>query len=103
MFKYTLQRLFWMLPTLFGITVVCFVIINLAPGGPVDQQLQKMRFSGRVGSGAGVSDEVIQELKKQYGMDKPIHVRYMIWLKNIATWDFGDSFTYQRPVMSVIA
>jgi microcin C transport system permease protein len=103
MLKYTLQRLLWMLPTLFGITVVCFVIINLAPCGPVDQQLQKMRFSGRVGSGAGVSDEVIQSLKKQYGMDKPLHIRYLIWLKNIATWDFGDSFTYQRPVMSVIA
>jgi microcin C transport system permease protein len=107
MFKYTLHRLLWMLPTLFGITVVCFVVINMAPGGPVEQALAKIRFnaggSGNSGgSGAGVSEEVIQALKKQYGFDKPLHIRYVIWLKNIVTLDFGESFSYQRPVTEVI-
>ena len=41
-------------------------------------------------------------LKKQYGFDKPIHIRYLIWLKNIARLDFGESFTYEEPVLNVI-
>ncbi|MGE4130344.1 MAG: ABC transporter permease subunit [Bdellovibrionales bacterium] len=105
MFKYILQRVFWMIPTLFGITLVCFVIINLAPGGPVEQALVKMRFgaAGAGKSGMDVSNEVLESIKKQYGFDKPMHVRYFIWLKNIATLDFGESFSYQRPVIRVIA
>jgi microcin C transport system permease protein len=105
MFKYTLQRILWMMPTLFGITLVCFVIINLAPGSPVEQALSKVRFgagSNVGGNAQGVSNEVMEAIKKQYGFDKPMHVRYMIWLKNIATLDFGESFTYQRPVLKVI-
>jgi len=105
MFKYILQRLLWMLPTLFGISLVCFVVINLAPGGPVEQALSRIRFAGGAssgGSGMGVSNEVLESIKKQYGFDKPAHVRYLLWLKNIATADFGESFTYQRPVIEVI-
>lgn len=109
MLKYVLRRLAFMLPTLFGITLVCFVIINLAPGGPVEQALSKIRFAGGMSAGgsggnssAGVSNEVIEAIKKQYGMDKPIHIRYLIWLKNIVTLDFGESFSYRRPVIEVI-
>jgi microcin C transport system permease protein len=107
MFKYTLQRLFWMLPTLLGITVVCFAVINLAPGGPVEQAISRIRFAGAAGgggstAGVGVSNEVIESLKVQYGFDKPAHIRYLIWLKNIVTLDFGESFSYQRPVIDVI-
>jgi microcin C transport system permease protein len=105
MAKYVLQRLLWMLPTLFGISLVCFVIINLAPGSPVEQALSKIRFAGKstAGSSGGVSNEVLESIKKQYGFDKPMHIRYLIWLKNIVTFDFGESFTYQRPVVDVIA
>jgi microcin C transport system permease protein len=105
MLKYTLQRLLFMLPTLFGITLVCFVLINMAPGGPLDQAISRIRFAeGGKGnsSGAGVSNEVIEALKRQYGLDKPLHVRYGIWLKNIVTLDFGESFSFQRPVVDVI-
>lgn len=100
-----------MIPTLFGITVICFLIINLAPGSPVEQKIQQIRFGGagqgegRAGadrSGSGVSQEVIEALKKQYGFDKPVHERYWIWLKNIVRLDFGDSFTYEEPVITVI-
>lgn len=109
MAKYILKRILWMIPTLFGITLVCFVIINLAPGSPIEQKLSQMRFGGQTTggtgggqTGAGVSQEVIDALKKQYGFDKPIHIRYLIWLKNIATFDFGESFSYQMPVTEVI-
>ena len=103
------------IPTLFGITLLSFLIINLAPGSPIEQEIQKMKFAGMAGGGGaasggaggatttyGVSEEVLEELKKQYGFDKPIHVRYGIWLKNIITLDFGESFKYYEPVTDVI-
>jgi microcin C transport system permease protein len=105
--KYFLKRLMMMVPTLIGITVISFIIINLAPGGPIEQRIAQMRFSGSGGAGGanemGVSEEVVESLKKQYGFDKPIHVRYGIWLKNIVTFDFGESFSYEEPVVDVIA
>lgn len=90
-----------------------FIIINLAPGGPIEQKLQQLRFGGGAtgGSGGGsfggsrttgVNEEIIEALKKQYGFDKPVTTRYMIWLKNIFRLDFGESFTYGEPVIDVI-
>lgn len=102
-----------MIPTLFGVTVIVFAVINLAPGSPVEQKIQQLRFSGagdQSGGGlggsdnsSGVSEEVIEALNKQYGFDKPMHIRYLIWLKNLAKLDFGESFTYEEPVIDVIA
>ncbi len=101
-----------MLPTLFGVTLIVFVIINLAPGSPVERKLQEMQFGGTGSSGSessvgssndsAVSQEVIDALNKQYGFDKPMHIRYWIWLKNLASFDFGESFTYEEPVTDVI-
>lgn len=94
-----------MIPTLFGITILSFIIINLAPGSPVEQKLQQMRFGGAgTGNhgGTGVSQEVIDALNKQYGFDKPLAVRYGIWLKNLSTLNFGDSFKYEEPVTGLI-
>lgn len=111
MLKYFLRRLAIILPTLLGVTVVVFVIINMAPGGPIEQKLQQMRFGGgdaaegsahSRGGTHGISNEVMEALKKQYGFDKPLHVRYLLWLKNIATLNFGESFTYEEPVIDVI-
>lgn len=82
-----------------------FVIINLAPGGPIEQQLQALRFGGAgMGDAAEsvVTDEVIADLKKQYGFDKPLHIRYFIWLKNLTKLDFGNSFSHDEPAIDVI-
>jgi microcin C transport system permease protein len=115
MFTYILRRCLMMIPTLFGITLLSFVIINLAPGSPIEQKLQQIRMGGAMASGgagaggagarteSGVSQEVIDALNKQYGFDKPLLVRYGIWIKNIATLDFGDSFKYEEPVTQLIA
>lgn len=101
-----------MIPTLIGVTIVTFAIINLAPGSPIEQRIQQMKFGGMGHEGgggkgsdksSGVSEEVIEALKKQYGFDKPVHVRYWIWLKNISRLDFGESFTYEEPVIDVVA
>jgi len=108
--EYILRRLLFMIPTLFGITLVVFFIINLAPGSPIEQKIQQMQASameGGAGSGnsemgQGVSEEVIAALNKQYGFDKPIYERYWIWIKNLSRLDFGESFTYEEPVVDVI-
>ena len=109
MATYLLRRFMLMIPTLFGITVVVFFIVNLAPGSPIEQELQALKFASSAetaDSSAGsatVSKEVLEALKKQYGFDKPVHVRYWIWLKNLVTLDFGESFTYEEEVTSVIS
>ena len=109
MIKYITRRLILMVPTLIGITIVVFGVVNLAPGSPVEQELQKLRFAGSLDAPssdkgtATVSQEVLDALKKQYGFDKPVHIRYWIWLKNLATLDFGESFVYKESVIDVIS
>jgi microcin C transport system permease protein len=106
---YFFRRLFLLIPTFIGITLMSFLIINLAPGGPVEQRLQQIRFGSGGNSGvdkstedSSVNAEVIEALKKQYGFDKPLVERYVIWLKNIIRLDFGESFTYGEPVWELI-
>ncbi len=108
MLKYFLKRLLLIIPTLFGVTLLTFVILNLAPGSPIEQKLQAIRFGGAIGGDAstsseqGVSEEVLEAMKKQYGFDKPMHIRYLIWLRNIVFFDYGESFTYEEPAIDVI-
>ncbi len=112
---YAIRRLFAILPTLLGVSLISFVIINLAPGSPIEQKIQQIRFGSLMSGGPsagisgsssrsqqGVSQEIIDALKKQYGFDRPVLERYWIWLKNLAKLDFGKSFTYEEPVMKVI-
>lgn len=110
MFKYFIKRLLLIVPTLLGVTVICFLITITAPGGPIEQKIAQLRLSGMEASGGGpvsgndygVSQEVIEALKKQYGFDKPVFVQYLIWLKNAVTLDFGESFIYEEPVTNLI-
>jgi microcin C transport system permease protein len=108
---YILRRLGALIPTLIGISFISFLLINMAPGGPVEQALQKMRFAGAQGQqSSGVSNnvesavtaEVLESLKRQYGYDKPLMERYWIWLTRMVRLDFGDSFNYHQPVWSLI-
>lgn len=99
---YIAKRILAMVPTLLGISLVVFFIINLAPGSPVEQRIRALRMGGNLTSAQGVSQEVVDALNKQYGFDQPVHMRYVKWLGNIARLDFGDSFTYEEPVIDVI-
>jgi peptide/nickel transport system permease protein len=92
MLFYTLRRLVYLIPTLLGITIVTFVIISLAPGNPVD-----LIQSGVMSS--GISIEGYNEMLRLYGLDKPILVRYGVWLERLLTLDFGNSFLDHRPVI----
>ena len=105
MFVYIIRRILLAVPTFLGITLVTFLIINAAPGGPIEQKIQQIRMGGGDGGGSdtNISQELLDDLAKQYGFDKPVHVRYWIWLKNISKLDFGNSFTHQEPVMDLIS
>lgn len=92
MLAYTLRRLVYLLPTLLGITIVTFLIINLAPGNPVEVVNQ-----GQIDS--RISPESYRAMLHLYGLDKPLHERYFVWLKRLATLDFGNSFIDHRPVL----
>ncbi|HUT84162.1 MAG TPA: diguanylate cyclase, partial [Thermodesulfobacteriota bacterium] len=83
MFAYLAKRLFLMVPLFFGITLISFFVIHLAPGSPTDLQTQM---------NPKVSTEAIQRLRAFYGLDKPLHVQYLIWLKKLIKLDFGNSF-----------
>ncbi len=111
MIKYIFKRLFLILPTLLGITIVCFLILITSPGGPIEQKIAQIKFSGVSNtdssstsgdSNYGIPEDLLNELKKQYGFDKPIPIQYLIWLKKIVTLDFGDSYFNDEPVIDLI-
>lgn len=83
-FDYFAKRILLVVPTFIGITLVCFVICQFVPGGPVEQYIVKMRGMDRAGGGVdpskGISEEQLAEIRKQFGFDKPIPVRYYHWL-----------------------
>ncbi|MEX0999638.1 MAG: ABC transporter permease [Candidatus Dadabacteria bacterium] len=96
---YIFKRLLLLIPTLFGITLITFFIIQLAPGNPVERKLQLDQGI----QAEAITQQIVEETKKLYGLDKPIYVRYGIWLKQIVTLDFGRSYKDHRPVINKIA
>lgn len=102
---YILRRLLLMIPTLLGITIVVFTLIQFLPGGPVEQYLSKVRGAASA-QGADVSrvitPEEIERIKAYYGYDKPAYERYLIWLWNVLRLDFGNSYSFYEPVWDVL-
>ncbi len=131
---YIAKRLLLMIPTLFGIMLISFAIIQFAPGGPVERVLAQLagtdvgataRIGGGTGGGEvgggqapdsagagegsfkyrgaqGLDPEFIKKLEEQFGFDKPAHERFFIMLKNYATFDFGQSYFRDVPVLQLI-
>lgn len=110
MLAYFLKRLLLVVPTLLGITLVCFALTQFIPGGPVEQQLLAMRglsgdaTGGTVGGAQGpstVTDQIRQDLIRYYGFDLPLHVRYKRWLVNdrfglaMTSYQFTDKTAWQ--------
>ncbi|MCE0555988.1 MULTISPECIES: microcin C ABC transporter permease YejB [unclassified Motilimonas] len=116
MSSYIFRRLLLMIPTLIGIMTINFFLVQVAPGGPVEQAIAKVQGIGgdatnRMGTGnsselmtrntqanasyrgaQGIDPEFIAQLERQYGFDKPLLERYFMMLWNYARFDFGDSF-----------
>lgn len=94
MLRYLLKRLAILIPTFIGITIVCFLVIHLAPGEPTSMQAEL---------NPNISPEAIDQLKRHYGLDKPLPVQYLVWMKNLARLDFGRSISADaRPVWDKI-
>lgn len=100
MTSYLLKRILLVLPTFLGITLITFLIIQLAPGNPVSLKIQQLGGEGI--RSETVSKEVIEQTKRLYGLDRPIHVQYALWLKRVVTFDFGESYKDHRPVLTKI-
>lgn len=102
--KYFLKRLFLLFPTLFGITFIVFTLSHLAPGGPLEREIAKLRgYAGLQGARAQeITEEEIQILKKKLHLDQPVPVAYLYWLGDIVTFDLGESRLLNRPVSDLI-
>lgn len=136
--SYILRRIALIIPTLIAIITINFFIVQIAPGGPVDQMVARAsgiqsnmsmeRISGQgqqevgagsggeTGAGGGVQDdresryrgsrgldpEIIAEIEKRFGFDKPVHVRYFNMLKRYLVFDFGESLFRGRSVIGLI-
>lgn len=114
MWSYVLKRLLLMIPTLFGILLITFVVVQFVPGGPVEQmvaQLQGRDAGGGEGPAAGTSDyrgrqgvdaSRVEEIRKLYGFDKPAHERFFQMLVQFARFDLGKSFFHSKDVWTLI-
>ncbi|MEW6115409.1 MAG: ABC transporter permease [Nitrospirota bacterium] len=93
MIAYIIKRLLLMVPLIFGITLITFTVIHLAPGGPVEVETEMSLKA---------SAQARENLKKLYGLDKPLHVQYFDWLKRFVKLDFGTSFVDGKKVVDKI-
>ena len=115
---YILKRLLLIIPTLFFILLINFVVIQIAPGGPVEQAIQQAEaFQGMGTTGGetaatsnssnyqgakGLSDEMVAKIEAQYGFDKPAHERFWKMLTSYVRLDFGTSFFKDKPVTQLL-
>ena len=103
MSAYVTRRLLFMIPTLFGITLICFTLIQMAPGGPVEQYISRVTgYAAGKGGDVKITKEEIKHIEKYYGFDQPAHVRYINWVTNLCKLDLGKSYFYEEPVWDVI-
>ena len=128
MSHYILRRLLLIVPTLLGILLLNFAIIQAAPGGPVERMVGQLRgldtstgsqfagssadFAGSSNASTGGSDsyrgsqglppELIERIEKMYGFDKPPTERFWLMLSNYATFELGESYYKDRPVGELI-
>jgi len=92
--RYLGRRLLQMIPLVFGISVIIFLVLVMAPGDPTDLLLA---------GNPKVRAEDIKLLRKIYGLDDPLHIRYLKWLRAALRGDFGYSRTYKVPVIELVA
>ncbi len=90
--NYFLKRIIRTLITVIGVTLIAFLILHLAPGDPA-----------RIMLGPYASEENLQAVRAKYNLDQPLHIQYLVWIKNIARGDLGTSIRYNRSVGELIS
>ena len=91
MFNYILRRILIIIPVLIGVTIISFIIINMAPGSPVDMMVDP-----------SISAADIAARKEALGLNDPLYIQYFNWAKNMLHGDMGYSMTSYRPVSEII-
>ncbi|MCM5681133.1 microcin C ABC transporter permease YejB [Schlegelella sp. S2-27] len=113
MWAYILKRLLLMVPTLLGVLLLTFVVIQFVPGGPVEQMVAQLQGRDTGGEGAvargagyrgrqGVDAAQVEEIKRLYGFDKPAHERFAQMLGAYARFDLGKSFFHHKDVWELV-
>ena len=128
MTAYIIRRLLLVIPTLIGIMTVNFIIIQIAPGGPVEQMIAQLQgeavsASERLSGGGeyvkgqknavsdkpskyrgaqGLAPELVEEIERMYGFDKPLHVRFFKMMRDYASFNFGESFFRDQKVVDLV-
>jgi peptide/nickel transport system permease protein len=92
MLRHIVRRLLQMIPLLLGITLMSFAIIRLSPGD----------FLSEIRLNPVVSQQTVDQMRRNFGLDQPVHIQYLRWLWNALHLDFGYSFAFQVPVMWLI-
>jgi microcin C transport system permease protein len=113
MTAYFVRRLLLVIPTFIGITVAVFLVMQFVPGGPVERAIMSYQMAAMTEGGAAPSgglgrgsnalpEDLVEEIRRYYGFDKPVYERYALWLWNVVRLDLGRSYIYQEPVWDVI-
>jgi peptide/nickel transport system permease protein len=97
MFQYIIRRVLLLIPTLIGISIVAFLVIELPPGDYLTAHVANLAAGGDT-----IDEEQLEALKRQYGLDRPLHMRYVHWLGNSLRGNFGQSFEWNKPVGDLI-
>lgn len=96
---FLLRRLLLTIPAFLGISLITFLLIQSVPGSPIYMRLRAAEGDAR---SAAATQEIIEQTKRLYGLDKPIPVQYGLWLGRLSRLDFGNSYKDQRPVLDKI-
>lgn len=91
MFSYIIRRLLGTIPTIFGVTLIIFVLFNMVGGDPVYQMV-----------GRHANESQIAELRHEYGLDQPAYVQYVNYLKQVVTFDYGRSYSTKQKISDMI-
>src|SRR5215211_2825573 len=97
MLSYLIRRVLLALFTVWAISVLAFVIIQLPPGDYIDAYISNLSASG-----SGISEDQALQLRSAYGLDQPMYVQYLRWVRLMLQGDFGMAMEWQRPVSEVI-
>ena len=97
MLRYIVQRLIYMVIVLWLISIATFVIIQLPPGDYLSSVIERLESAG-----GNVSEDIIEGLRQQYGLDLPMHLRYFNWFSSVLQGNYGFSYTWQQPVRDII-
>jgi microcin C transport system permease protein len=113
MTTYVIKRLLLMVPTVFGVMLITFIVTQFVPGGPVEQLVNELKHQHQIGEAStgvqglyrgatGLDEERLKEIKAFYGFDQPAYQRFITMMAKYLTLDFGDSYFHHQSVLDLV-